>query len=192
MWRASVRPTGATVLEVLISSGLFVFVLGIVYASLQMGLDAYRRTERFATIQQQAMRGIRYVSEDLASAPRAGVSLTSGTAIVLSARRADGAVQFGADGHPMWQGWVTYRLQGGDLVRRETPISPTPDVPDPVPSLSAILAMPATEERAVAHDVTALEFVLGTTSAEVRLTASEGDPANRTLVRLLDRVFFRQ
>lgn len=192
MWRASARPTGATVVEVLISSSLFLFVLGIVYASLQMGLDAYRRTERFATIQQQAMRGIRYVTEDLASAPRAGVGLASGSALILSARRSDGVVQFGADGHPTWQGWVTYRLVDGGLVRRETPITPTPDLPDPMPTLAAVLALPASEERVVAHDVTALEFVLGATSAEIRLTASEGDPAERTLVRLMDRVFFRQ
>lgn len=192
MWHASARSRGATVVEVLISSGLFLFVLGIIYASLQMGLDAYRRTERFATIQQQAMRGIRYVSEDLASAPRAGVRLASGSAIVLSARRADGVVGFGADGHALWQGWVSYRLQDGELVRRETPITPSPDIPDPVPTLSALLAMPAAEERVVAHDVTALEFTVATTSAEIRLTASQGDPSQRTLVRLLDRVFFRQ
>lgn len=182
---------GATLIEVLISAALFLFVLGIIYASLQMGLQAYRRTERFATIQQQAMRGIRNLAEDLANAPRDAVSLAPGSAIMLSARGGNGAIAFDATGHTLWQGWVTYRLVNGGLVRRETPITPTTELPSPVPTLTAILAMPAAEERVVAHDVTALDFELGT-SAAVRLTASQGDPADRTLVTLLDRVYFRQ
>lgn len=192
MWRVSAEPRrGATLVEVLISGALFLFVLGTIYGSLQMGLDAYQRTERFATLQQQAMRGMRNVGEDLAGAPRDAVRLAPGSAILLSARGADGVVRFDGTGRALWQGWVSYRLQGGGLVRRETAIAPTPDVPSPVPSLAAILGMPVQEERVVAHDVTALDFQLGT-SAEVRLTASQGDPDELTTVTLLDRVYFRQ
>lgn len=195
MWHVSAERRGTTLVELLIYSVLFVFILGIVYASLVMGLDAYRRTENFATVQQQAMTSLHALTDELASSPRSAVRYetgTTGAVLLLSARDASGRVQYDSTGKALWQAWVAYKLvPGRGLVRSEKALTPTADVPGTVPTPTEINSDNAATHRTVSGLVEVLEFTPGTSATEVHLQAAN-DLRGRTSVDVRDRVFFRQ
>lgn len=186
------RSRGTTIPELLIFAALFLVVLGAVYSSLVMGLKAYRRTEAFASLQQQAMQALHQVSDELASSPAFAVRLDTNAVVFLSARTPSGVLAYDANGKVMWQAWVMYSVedQGGRsvLVRRELAITPTPTPPTSVPTVNTMRSS-AAALRTAARDITTLECTPGT-SVGIRLVASTSDSGSSS-VQFLDRVSFR-
>ncbi len=191
MWRVSAERRGATLIEVLIGATLFLFILGTIYASLAMGLDAYRRTENFATVQHQAMTGLREVTEELASAPRAAVRFETNAVVLPSARDASGTVRYDDSGRALWQAWVAFHLTDQGLMRSRQAFSETAELPALIPTSSQVQADGNATHKLVATHVESLGFLSGTSTAEVALVAAN-DLWGRTSVQVTDRVWFRK
>lgn len=191
MWHGSADRRGTTLPELLVYSLLFLFVLGFIYGSLAMGLEAYRQNENFATVQQQAMTALRSMTDELASSPKAMVVPASGSVVLLSARDARGRVLYDAGGLPIWQAWVAWHVDPGrGLIRTEKAFTPTAKLPSAVPTAASLAADGSASHRVAAPLVDTLEFTSGS-SMQIRLVAAS-DQRGRTAVELQDRVWFRK
>jgi len=192
MWHVCAERRGATLIEVLVWTALFLFILSVIYGSLVMGMDAYRRTENFATVQQQAMTALRDVSQEMANAPRASVPTpTVNTVVLASARDGAGKLHYDDQGQVLWQAWVTYYVTGQGLMRSRLPFTPSATLPTAIPTSSAIRSSGSATHRVVAATVESLVVNLATSSADLELVAAN-DLWGRTSVQVLDRVWFRQ
>ncbi len=192
MWHVSAERRGTTLIEVLVWSALFLFVLSVIYGSLVMGMDAYRRTENFATVQHQAMTALRDVSQDLANAQRAGVPTPSANAVVLaSARDGSGKLNYDGTGKVLWQAWVTYYVTDQGWMRSRLAFTPSATLPTTIPTSSAIRSSGGASHQLVAAAIESLNVTLGTSTSDVDVVAAN-NLWGRTSVQVTDRVWFRQ
>ena len=191
MWRVTAERRGTTLVEVLIYAALFVFILGAIYGSLTMGLNAYRRTDNFATVQHQALTGLRQLTDELASAPRAKVGYETNAVVFPSARDGDGQVHYDGSGNVLWQAWVTYYVETGrGLVRSRLAFTPATQLPTTIPTSNSVRSDGSATQKLAANSVEALSFTPGN-ATEVTLLAAN-DLWDRTSVQVKDRVCFRQ
>jgi len=186
MW----RNRALALLEVMIYASLLLFVLGVVYSSLVMGVRAYRRTENLADLQQKALVAVRTIVEESASSPAAAVRVEPAAFVCLSARDPSGRIQYAPDGRAVWRKWVLYyRDPGtGNVLRKELPITPTADPPGTVPTVAALRDNPALSPLRIASRISDLRFTPGS-GVKVDATASDAGDAS---VQLTGRVTFRQ
>jgi hypothetical protein len=169
---------------------LLLFVLGVVYSVLVMGLRSYRSAERNAQAQHEAMVAVARMVEEIAGSPEAGTRVEPQAILILSPRTAGGDLQYDAAGRLLWQKYVCfYRAADGRLLRKEKALAPTPDIPPTLPAPSTLIADEALPTSVVARDISALSFAAG---SGVRLSVTATSPDGEASVTVSSAVAFRQ
>ena len=134
-------PRGFSILEMVIVSGLFFGLLALVSAFVVKGKRIAVRTETLASVQHEATKLVRALSQDLGRGTMETPKWSVGSLIFLSSkpvdRSAEPELEFDASsGKVLWKSWVGYHLDPADgKVRRfvsplATPVAEPIDAPN--------------------------------------------------------------
>ncbi len=206
MWptsrRATVRRGGFSIIEVLVSGTLLLFLLGALYLLMVAGMRYFQQGRAYQTVQNQTMIAMRHLLAELQdSRPTCWDYDTVPVShlIFLSASQPmpnDGPVQHSPLGVINWQKWVCYRLTAtGELQRDEM-------VPVGLPSVMPPATIPAyagfgfagPNLRIIARSITRFRVVqdVSPDTLRIELQAREATASNKfTEMELISRAYLQ-
>lgn len=156
-------------------SSLLLIVLGIAYAGLVLSQKYYRHSEASVRVQEQALTAVHRMVSELGGSPAAGVRSDANGLVFVTARDSDGRVSYdSSSGQALWQGVVCYYAQGGALLRKQRALTPSVDLPDPLPAPADVRDDGSLAAVTVARGVATLQLSAGPPlTVSVRTTSDD-------------------
>lgn len=196
------RRSGFTIIEVLVSGSLLLFLLGALYLLMVAGMRYFQQGRAYQTVQNQTMIAMRRLLAELQDSRPTCWSynnLPVSHLIFLSASQPmpnDGPVQHSPLGVINWQKWVCYRLTAtGELQRQELVPLGLPNVmpPSTIPVYgSFVFAGP--NLRIVARSISRFRVVqdVSPDTLRIEIQAREATGTNKfTEMELISRAYLQ-
>ncbi|MCA9796481.1 MAG: hypothetical protein KC910_31955, partial [Candidatus Eremiobacteraeota bacterium] len=166
-----------SLVEVAVSMGLLLGLLGSLYLLMLAGMRFFQQGEVSQTVQQQAGLGLRRLNDDLSMSNLATVTYGAGPDHVFflsplkTSDQPDYRIYtYDGSGNLEWHTWIGYILNAnGDLVRTEVDLGGATLVP-PVPAVPPLATFTASPiNRVVARKVSSLVVAPGATAQTLRI-----------------------
>lgn len=169
---ASWRARGVTVLEMLIAGGVAFLILVAVETVLTLGSRFHKRVLTTLELQQNCLLGLESIGRELSESHPGTIRFdTSPSALIFaSCQTSTGEIQVDTAGSNVWQKWVAFYVDRGNLVRKEMALSsgasPTPPTLTPLVTGSSFLSL-STNQKVVAQW---MEDLRGTAASPCNVT----------------------
>lgn len=153
------RPSGVSLLELLIASALALMALSAAFFSFWPAQDYFQQANQTSALYNQALIALDRLAVEIEEAGPWVVEATSSNPPVLalpSARDAENVFRRTEEGQPAWRKWILYYVSaeasGLVLLRREVPGTFPPD-PSPWAIPPALLTPPGHENRIMCRNL---------------------------------------
>jgi hypothetical protein len=123
------RSGGATLIEVIISSGLLLMLMAILTAIYVRCSGVWRKIDHDTTLLRELQVAVRHLERDIAMGHSSGLTIDNQAIAYLSLLDENDSIVTGPLGAPTWQTFVIVYVDAeGKLRRRHVPLSsPAPD-----------------------------------------------------------------
>lgn len=171
MRAASRNRTGYTLVELLISSGLLLLMLGGAYQALVVSSQYQKKLQDTSQIQQETMTVLSKLQRALAAASAESIEVSPDLQSIrfVSAENDQGYFRAHSSGSPLWQRWICCYQDGNQLVRKEDGFPSTPTVPLTLPLIDDIKLDTSYRTTVLSKQVQSVQFLDGATTLVIRL-----------------------
>jgi type II secretory pathway component PulJ len=168
---ASRNRTGYTLVELMISSGLLLLMLGGAYQALVVSSQYQKKLQDTSQIQQETMTVLSKLQRALAAASAESIEVSPDLQSIrfVSAENDQGYFRAHSSGSPLWQRWICYYQDGNQLVRKEDGFPSTPTVPLTLPLIDDIKLDTSYRTTVLSKQVQSVQFLDGATTLVIRL-----------------------
>lgn len=178
-----------TLVEAMISAGLFVLVLAGAYGVLVLAFRFHNRLDDSVVTFQQALLASSRMSQAIGTGSQASVVQEGDDFAFVSASPVSGPFTQDASGQLQWHKFVFFYRDQDILYKGQVTFAPTSTLP-PTPLPSLLRADTDAEIVQVAKGVTSLTLTTGSGASTV--IRVEGEQARKNAITLETRVTFRQ
>ena len=171
MRAANPRARAYTLVELIISSGLLLLMLGGAYQALVVSSQYQKKLQDSSQIQQETMTVLSKLQRALAAGTAESIEVSTDLQALrfVSAENSQGYFQAHSSGSPLWQRWICFYLEGNQLIRKEDPFAATPTVPTTLPLIDDIKLDTTYRKTVLSEQVQSIQFLDGATTLVVRL-----------------------